>query len=108
MGVNDWVSVAKHEKIPKRGVLAVYPKGVAILLVRVDDELFAVANKCAHMACPLESGRLDGHLLTCPCHDWRFDVRSGQFVEAPELRITSYSLKVEGGEVLVELAEVPS
>jgi 3-phenylpropionate/trans-cinnamate dioxygenase ferredoxin subunit len=55
------------------------------------------------MACPLEGGKLEGATLTCPCHDWRFDVRSGEFLDAPELRITTFATKVEDGKVLVEL-----
>ena len=39
----------------------------------------------------------------CPCHDWRFDVRSGEFLDAPELRIATFATKVEDGKVLVEL-----
>jgi 3-phenylpropionate/trans-cinnamate dioxygenase ferredoxin subunit len=55
------------------------------------------------MACPLEAGACDGFVITCPCHDWRFDVRTGAFVEAPEISIPTYPVRVAGGEVFVEL-----
>jgi 3-phenylpropionate/trans-cinnamate dioxygenase ferredoxin subunit len=84
-------------------MLAVYPRGVAVLLVPRGDELLAIANRCVHMACPLEAGRLDGDAITCPCHDWRFDVRTGQFLDAPELRIPTYAVRLDGEDVLVEL-----
>jgi 3-phenylpropionate/trans-cinnamate dioxygenase ferredoxin subunit len=88
------------------GYVPVYPKGLSILLLRVGGELYAVANKCAHMACPLEGGKLEGAIITCPCHDWRFDVRTGELLDAPELRLTVYATRVEEGKVLVELREV--
>jgi 3-phenylpropionate/trans-cinnamate dioxygenase ferredoxin subunit len=74
--------VAQRSKLPKEGVVAVYPKGVAALLLHKDGNVFAVANRCLHMGCPLESGRRDGYVITCPCHDWRFDLRDGRMLEA--------------------------
>ena len=101
----QWVPTIDDGKVRDGAYVAVYPKGLGVLLVCVDSELFAVANKCAHMACPLEGGTLEGAILTCPCHDWRFDVRSGQFLDAPELAIATYPVKVEDGKVHVDLGE---
>jgi len=100
-----WVPTIDDGKVRDGAYVAVYPKGLGVLLVRVDGELHAIANKCAHLACPLEGGKLDGAVLTCPCHDWRFDVRSGQFLDAPELAIATYPVKVEDGKVHVDLGE---
>jgi len=98
-----WVVAAELSSLPEAGKLAVYPKGLATLLVRRDDELYAVANRCAHMACPLDRGRLDGYVLECPCHDWRFDVRDGRLLDAPEISLPTFPVKIEGEHVLVEL-----
>ena len=87
----------------KDGVLrAVWPLGLPVLLVRKGGSVFAVENRCAHMGCPLTAGSLEGYILTCPCHDWRFDVRDGIFLEAPELRIKSYPVKIEGEKILIQ------
>jgi 3-phenylpropionate/trans-cinnamate dioxygenase ferredoxin subunit len=102
-----WIAVADADRVPDGGVLAVYPKGVAVLLVKAGGSLYAVANKCAHMACPLEVGRIEGTVLTCPCHDWRFDVRDGSLLEAPEVKLTTYSCRVEDGGALVRLEKAP-
>jgi 3-phenylpropionate/trans-cinnamate dioxygenase ferredoxin subunit len=101
----SWVPTIDESKVKEGAYAAVYPKGLSVLLVRVGGDLFAIANKCAHMACPLEGGKLEGPMLTCPCHDWRFDVRSGVFIDAPELAIATYPVKVEDGKVLVDVAE---
>ena len=101
----QWVPTIDDSKVRDGACVPVYPKGVGVLLVRADGELFAIANKCAHMSCPLEGGKLEGGVITCPCHDWRFDVRSGQFLDAPELRIDTFATRVEDGKVLVQLNE---
>jgi 3-phenylpropionate/trans-cinnamate dioxygenase ferredoxin subunit len=96
-----WVPTIDEAKVRDGTYVAVFPKGLGVLVTRIEGQLYAVANKCAHMGCPLEGGKLEGAVLTCPCHDWRFDVRTGAFVDAPELAISTYPVRVEDGKVLV-------
>jgi 3-phenylpropionate/trans-cinnamate dioxygenase ferredoxin subunit len=83
----------------------VYPMGVNVLLVRVGGAVYAVSGKCAHMACPLSGGRLEGYTVVCGCHDWRFDVRTGKFLDAPELGLTVYSTMLDAGKLFVNLGQ---
>lgn len=99
----QWVSTIDAGKVHEGACVPVYPKGLSVLVVRVDGDLYAVANKCAHMACPLEGGQLEGGVITCPCHDWRFDVRTGRFLDAPELGIDTFATRIEDGKVLIQL-----
>ena len=57
-----------------RGVIV---DGVAVLLVRLDDELFAVKNACGESPLPLDYSTLDGAELRCSWHGCRYDVRTG-------------------------------
>ena len=100
---DSWIPVADDSKVKEGVPLAVYPRGVNILLVRVDGVVHAMANKCAHMACPLEGGRLERYVITCPCHDWSFDVRSGAFTQANEIVIATYPTKLEDGKIMLGL-----
>ncbi len=103
MAASEWIPTVAERDLPDGVLLAVYPKGLGVLLARVDGDLYAVANRCYHMGCPLEAGRLRGTILTCPCHDWRFDIRDGRFVTAPELRIRTFHTMVEDGKIHVSL-----
>lgn len=103
MSQSEWVVVTTRSKLPKAGALPAYPRGVAVLLVPLGEELHAIANRCPHMACPLESGRVDGGIITCPCHDWSFHVRTGEMVSAPEIRVATYPVKADGDDILIEL-----
>jgi nitrite reductase/ring-hydroxylating ferredoxin subunit len=99
----DWIYVLDDTALPEGKMVPVYPKGLNVVLARVGGVVYAVSGKCAHMACPLFTGKLDGYTITCPCHDWRFDVRTGKFLDAPELGLANYSLKSEDGKVFVNL-----
>lgn len=98
-----WTYVLEDAALPEGALAPVYPLGVHVIVARVAGALYALSGKCAHMACPLSGALLQGHVLTCPCHDWRYDVRSGRFLDAPELGLAVYSVRSEEGKLFVGL-----
>jgi 3-phenylpropionate/trans-cinnamate dioxygenase ferredoxin subunit len=105
---SPWVATLEEVKLQEGLPTPINPKGVGLLLIKTDGAIYAVRNRCAHMGCPLEGGKLEGFVLTCPCHDWRFDIRSGAYLDAKELSIGTYHVKRKEGKVLVELPEAAS
>ncbi|MHB0995563.1 MAG: Rieske (2Fe-2S) protein [Elusimicrobiales bacterium] len=101
MGTTE--EVAKLSELPEGRLFPVFPKGLPVLLARVGAEVFAVENRCAHMGCPLSAGKLEGLILQCPCHDWRFDLREGKFLDAPELSIRKYEVEIREGKIFARL-----
>lgn len=101
--MTDSVEVMELSSLRDGGMRAVFPKGLPVLLARVGEEVFAVENRCAHMGCPLAGGSLQGHVLQCPCHDWRFDVRTGKFLDAPQLGLKTYAVSARAGKIFLEV-----
>lgn len=95
--------VAEFQKLPENKLSAVFPLGLPVLLIRRGAGVFALENRCAHMGCPLTAGRLDGYTLQCPCHDWRFDIRTGRFLDAAELGVKTYPAEITDGKVFLRL-----
>ena len=52
-----------------------------VLLTRVNGQVQALENKCAHMGLPLHKGKLVDGVLQCPWHGAKFDACSGRNVE---------------------------
>ncbi len=75
----NWICAIDDTALPEGHMAAAYPKGVNVLLARIGGDIYAVSGKCAHLGCPLFTGKLEGYTITCPCHDWRFDVRTASF-----------------------------
>ncbi len=99
----DWTYALDDSALPEAHMQPAYPQGVNVVLARVGGAVYAVSGACAHMGCPLFMGKLEGYTIVCPCHDWRFDVRSGKFLDAPELGLTVYPTKLDSGKLLVNL-----
>lgn len=57
--------------------------GQKILLALVEDEVFAVSNKCSHLGLPLVGktamfqGEIKDRCVVCPAHGTAFDLSSG-------------------------------
>ena len=78
-----------------------------VFLVRSAGQIYAMDGKCSHYGGPLEKGRLLGHIITCPWHTARFDIRSGQVKSPPALNdLARYGTKVEAGYIYVR--EIPA
>jgi 3-phenylpropionate/trans-cinnamate dioxygenase ferredoxin subunit len=71
------------EDLPPGGLRRVSQGDLDILLARTPDGVFAVDDRCPHMAAPLSIGTLDGCVVNCPLHGGRFDLCSGQPVQMP-------------------------
>lgn len=81
----------------------VFPYGIPVLLVKNTDQIYAMSNKCAHMGCTLSRGSLVGLTVKCPCHEWMFDLRTGTFVTAGQIKIPIYESKVEAHKIFVKI-----
>ena len=55
--------------------------GIWIALFNVDGTFYAMDNSCPHAGGPLGEGKVNGGIVECPWHGWRFDIRTGTRVE---------------------------
>jgi nitrite reductase/ring-hydroxylating ferredoxin subunit len=58
--------------------------GHRVCLVRTGDGLHAIDHACPHEGYGLTQGALDGDLLTCAWHNWKFRVSDGTCVQGEE------------------------
>ena len=100
-----WVPTLDESQLLEDSVTPVFPKGVSIILIRKEGRIYALRNRCAHMSCTLAGGRLDGYTLQCSCHDWKYDITTGEFLAAREIAIPTYGCKSQDGKIFVKLEE---
>ena len=77
--------------------------GQAIALFNVSGAFYALSGRCPHRGGPLGQGFVDGSQVSCPWHNYTFDVTTGQNVASAELKVARYEVKVEDGQVRVKL-----
>ena len=101
---NDWIEAIAENEL-QEGVPAVIEAGEnKVLLIRSEGRIYACGNECSHYHAPLSDGLITGHVVTCPWHNARFDIRDGQLTAPPGLNgISSYETKIENGQVVGRL-----
>ena len=99
----NFVRVASTSDLKPGENKIVNVNGTDVALFNVDGEFFAMSNTCLHRGGPLGEGYLEGDVVTCPWHGWRFNVKTGINAVMPNMKVESYQVKVEGDDVLVSL-----
>jgi nitrite reductase/ring-hydroxylating ferredoxin subunit len=74
--------------------------GHRVAVVNTASGFHAVDNACPHQGYGLTTGSLDGELVTCQWHNWKFDVRTGRCVMGEE-DVACHPVDVADGEVRV-------
>jgi 3-phenylpropionate/trans-cinnamate dioxygenase ferredoxin subunit len=78
---------------------------IPVLFIRQKDKLYVLDDRCPHMGCKFSGGSLEGEMVICPCHDWRFNLETGAYEVEPSYRLTFYPFKVESGKIWVKIEE---
>lgn len=75
-----------------------------LLVANVDGQFYALDDSCGHQRVPLSTGTLEGHIVECPLHFARYDVRTGLLVDGPVAEnVRAYEVRVDGDTVYVKL-----
>ncbi|MBW2725302.1 MAG: Rieske 2Fe-2S domain-containing protein [Deltaproteobacteria bacterium] len=99
--------VANLAEIPNGRGLCVRVGSLDIGLFRVDDEIYAMENRCPHRDSPLSEGQLTGNVIVCREHGWDFDVRTGFKPGDPDgWPIPCFAVRVEDDQVWIDPDEV--
>jgi len=72
-----------------------------VAIFNVGGVFYAISNTCLHRGGPLGQGFLEGRAVTCPWHNWTWDVTTGENVVNSELKVACYETRIEDGHVLV-------
>ena len=97
------MKVAEIAQLPPGTGTSVDAGGRTLALFNVGGTLYALDNTCPHRGGPLGEGDLDGAIVTCPWHGWRYDVTTGAHDGNPSVRVACYPVTVEDGAAYVDL-----
>lgn len=77
--------------------------GNTILLVNVDDHVYAYADACPHQKSRLSEGSLIGRTLRCARHHWEFDVCTGHGINPQSTCLRVFPVRIERSDILLDL-----
>lgn len=101
---SDWIDIGTLDEIPRQGARVVKSADGDIAVFRtLDDEVFALRDRCPHKGGPLSQGIVHGNKVACPLHDWKIHLDTGMAVAPDEGCAARFPVRVDSGRVLLSL-----
>jgi len=100
----DFIKLTTESELPPVDEAKEFPcRDKTICVANVSGAFSAMDNVCLHRGGPLGQGMVEGGKVVCPWHGWAWDVRTGEAEQNPSVKIAVYPLKIENGEVMIEI-----
>ncbi len=98
-----FVRVGTTAQIVPGTIREVQAEGKTLAVANVAGKFYAINNTCIHRGGPLGQGALEGTVVTCPWHGWRYDVLTGKASHNQAAGVACYPVEVRGEEVFVDI-----
>ena len=100
----DFVEAALLDQVPPGKSRSVTIAGKEVALFNVEGTVYAMDDGCLHHGVSLGSGKLEGNIVTCRAHGWRYNVTTGFVAHVPDYGVKTYPVKVEDGKIMVAVS----
>jgi 3-phenylpropionate/trans-cinnamate dioxygenase ferredoxin subunit len=102
--MSEFVPVARVSELSPGQMKMVVADGERLLLVNLAGTFYVINDTCGHDWAPLSRGMLQDHVVVCPRHFARYDVRTGQLLSGPLADdVPIYEVRIEEDTVYVKL-----
>ncbi|MDJ0615034.1 MAG: nitrite reductase small subunit NirD [Rhizobiaceae bacterium] len=99
-----WVEIGTLDDIPRQGSRCISVGEMTVAIFRtMDDQVFALEDKCPHKNGPLSQGIVHDGCVTCPLHNWVISLETGEAQGADEGQTKSFPVKLQDNKILFDL-----
>ena len=105
--MSDWVSIAEESAVAADAGATFFVDDIEVAVFRSEGNLFAIEGKCPHKGASLGNGTVDGCAVTCPWHDWKFDLKTGEGLTNPSSPVASLAVRVIDGSIQIDRETLP-
>jgi nitrite reductase (NADH) small subunit len=100
----NFIKLTTQSELPSEGEAKEFPcSDKMICVANVNGTISAMDNVCLHRGGPLGQGMIEGDKLVCPWHGWQWNPKTGEAAHNPAAKVAVYPLKIENGDVLIEI-----
>jgi nitrite reductase/ring-hydroxylating ferredoxin subunit len=103
----DFIEVAGVDELPPGTGTTVTVAGKDVALFNMDGTIYAMEDACLHRGLSLGTSKLEGKVVTCRAHGWRYDVTTGCTRYVKDYGVRTYSVKIVDGKIMVAVATPP-
>lgn len=99
--IGEWLDIGPVGQIAPgnaRTLLVQGGKEIAVFHT-LDNQFYALVNKCPHKAGPLSQGIVHGSVVSCPLHNWNISLKTGQALGDDKGCVPTIPLRVDAGRI---------
>ena len=102
----SWIDIGHVNDIPLRGARKLKTELGCVAIFRTgEDEVYAATDMCPHKGGPLSEGIVHDQKITCPLHNWVFDLNTGAAI-GEDASIQTFPVRVEAGRILIDATQL--
>ncbi|WP_299463848.1 non-heme iron oxygenase ferredoxin subunit [uncultured Gimesia sp.] len=102
MHASDFEEIASLDEFGSTDRLEVFIDDTPVLLILLNDQVFAIEDACTHDGQPLTNGCIEAGAIICPRHGARFDLATGKALCMPATKpIQTFEVEVRDRKVFV-------
>lgn len=90
-----WHTVTTLDAVPSGETTCFDCDGRHLFVYRESDEIRVYDSRCPHQVTDIPELALEGTTLTCPKHQWQFDITSGECIAKGNHPLKQFESKVE-------------
>lgn len=103
--MSEFIAIGSAAEIPDPGKKWIAVDDRIVVVFHVGGRFYCIDDVCTHDGGPLSEGSLVDHMIACPRHGAKFDIRTGHAVTMPATEATAaHEIKVENGQLFVRLS----
>lgn len=103
--MSNWIEVGVVEDIPLSGARVILQGEKRIAIFRdSSNEVFALNDECPHRKGQLSQGIVHNKTVTCPMHNWKINLKTGEAIAPDEGCTGHYEVKVDNNLILIDLS----
>ena len=94
-----WHELKPADELAEGAVTYCQADGRSLFVYRAGGDIRVYDSRCPHQVTDIPHLALEELVLTCPKHQWAFDIRSGKCVEKGNRPLKRFEHKVESGRL---------
>jgi nitrite reductase/ring-hydroxylating ferredoxin subunit len=104
----EFIDAWSLDKLPPGTGTTVRVAGTDVALFNVEGTVYAIEDACLHQGLSLGTSPLQGDVVTCRGHGWKYDVTTGALLHVPDLGVHPYPVRVVSGRIMVAVGKQPA
>jgi nitrite reductase/ring-hydroxylating ferredoxin subunit len=97
-----WINVGSVSRF-ETGMHTITAGRQRVVVAKLNGRLFAFDAFCPHVQGPMDKAEVEGAIISCPLHAWRFDLENGGKELHGYRSLTVHDVRIDNDQVFLAL-----